>query len=276
MHESFLVLRNFRYLKAMAILVAAAIIAYAWHQPFDGPNGGTWLGYTLGGIGIALIVWLGWFGVRKRRYGAGDMTLQNWLSAHVYLGSGLIVVATLHTGFQFGLNVHMLAYVLMMLVIASGMFGVYAYIRVPIKMTQNRDGMTQDGMLNAIAELDDECSANAIALSDEINQTVRLSVEETRIGGGFFRQLSGIDPNCPTALALRNMPTQVANLHGSEAEAGRRLVSLLARKGELLSRARRDVRLKAWIDIWLFVHIPLTFALLAALIVHVVSVFFYW
>jgi hypothetical protein len=276
MHESFLVLRNFRYLKAMAILVAASIIAYVWHQPFDHPNGGTWLGYTLGGVGIALIVWLAWFGVRKRRYGAGDLTLQNWLSAHVYLGSGLIIVATLHTGFQFGWNVHMLAYVLMMLVIASGLFGVYAYIRVPIKMTQNRDGQTQESMLNTIAELDDECSVNAIKLSDDINEIIRRAVEETRIGGGFFRQLSGNDPNCSTALALREMPGQVANLHGSEAETGRRLVSLLARKSELLVRARRDVRLKAWIDIWLFVHIPLTFALLAALIVHVVSVFFYW
>ena len=29
-------------------------------------------------------------------------------------------------------------------------------------------------------------------------------------------------------------------------------------------------------DVWLFVHVPLTFGLLASLTAHVVSVFFYW
>ncbi len=276
MHESFLVLRNFRYLKMMAILVAAAIVAYVIHQPFNQPNGGTWLGYTLGGIAISLIVWLAWFGIRKRRYGVGKLSLQDWLSAHVYLGVSLIIIATLHTGFQFGLNVHMLAYVLMLLVIASGLFGIYTYVQIPVKMTLNRDGETQDGMFSLIAELDDACSAAAITLDDDINQAVRRAVEETRIGGGIFRQLAGTEPNCPTAVALKDIQSRVTELHGGEAETGRRLVSLLARKNELLARTRRDVRLKAWLDLWLYIHIPLTFALLAALLAHVVSVFFYW
>ena len=29
-------------------------------------------------------------------------------------------------------------------------------------------------------------------------------------------------------------------------------------------------------DIWLYVHVPLTFALMFALITHIISVFFYW
>lgn len=276
MHESFLVLGNFRYLKVMSVLVVASIVAYVWHQPFDAPNGGTWLGYTLGGIGITLIFWLAWFGVRKRRYGVGKMSLQDWLSAHVYLGLSLIVIATLHTGFQFGLNVHMLAYVLMMLVIGSGIFGIYMYARIPKKMTDNREGETQDGLMNLIAELDDACRSSAMTLGDEINQTIAKAVEETSIGGGFMVQLSGKDPACPTAAALSEMHNRVAELRGGEAETGRRIVSLLARKNELLIRARRDIQLKAWMDIWLYVHIPLTFALLVALTIHVFSVFFYW
>jgi len=54
------------------------------------------------------------------------------------------------------------------------------------------------------------------------------------------------------------------------------LLGLLARKEELLARARRDVRYKALLDIWLYVHVPLSFALLGALIAHIISVFFYW
>ena len=50
----------------------------------------------------------------------------------------------------------------------------------------------------------------------------------------------------------------------------------MARKQELVDRARRAVALKARLDLWLYIHVPLSLALLAALIAHVVSVFFYW
>ena len=36
------------------------------------------------------------------------------------------------------------------------------------------------------------------------------------------------------------------------------------------------MRLKALIEVWLYVHVPATFALLAALAAHIVSVFYYW
>ena len=58
--------------------------------------------------------------------------LLGWLSAHVYLGVVLVVVATLHASFQAGWNVHTLAYVLMLFVVLSGIYGVIMYARVPL------------------------------------------------------------------------------------------------------------------------------------------------
>jgi len=54
MHQSFLDHAGRRYLKVALALCAASIALYAWHDPRSPPNGGTWLGYTLGGIGAAL------------------------------------------------------------------------------------------------------------------------------------------------------------------------------------------------------------------------------
>ena len=54
------------------------------------------------------------------------------------------------------------------------------------------------------------------------------------------------------------------------------MAALLSRKCELLARARQDVRYQALMRVWLFIHLPFTFALLVALTTHVVSVFFYW
>lgn len=276
MHESVLVYRSFRYLKVAVLLMLAAIVVYAFDRPMVDPNGGTWLGYTLGTIGALLILWLTWFGVRKRQYDLGPGQLEEWLSAHVYLGIALTIIATLHTGFQFGWNVHTLAYVLMMLVIISGGFGVYAYLRYPALMTENRRGQTLKDMMAQMSELDVEARDVAQTLSNEVADAVLKAAQDTCIGGGVGRQLSGRDPDCATAAALSRIEGLAREASAEDADNMRRLISLLTRKTELLDRARQDVRMKAMMTIWLYFHVPLTFALLAALASHIISVFFYW
>ncbi len=275
-HESVLIYRSFRYLKLASLAAVVAVVAYAVHSPLGMANGGTWLGYTLGSVGAALILWLMWFGVRKRTYAPGHVMLEDWLSAHVYLGLSLIVIATLHTGFQFGLNIHTLAYTLMMVVILSGVFGIYAYSRYPREMTANRQGISLENMMQQIAELGQECNDLSMNLSDEINLMLVDAGQNTVIGGGFMRQLSGHDPNCPSTAALKRLQTMAATLQDDDAVQARRLITRLSRKCELLSRARKDVRLQALMQVFLYVHVPMTFALIAALIAHVIIVFFYW
>ena len=58
---------------------------------------------------------------------SGDWSLKAWVSAHVYLGLAVMVVATLHSGFQFGWNIHTRAYGLMVLVVVSGLCGITVY-----------------------------------------------------------------------------------------------------------------------------------------------------
>ena len=135
-------------------------------------------------------------------YRDGTVKLEDWLSAHVYLGLALIFVATLHAGFQFGWNVHTLAYTLMMLVILSGVFGLYAYVRYPLLMTENRRGATLGSMFSEIAELDHECIEVGAQLTDEIRDVVLYASEKTSIGGSVWRQLIGTDPEYATQNAL--------------------------------------------------------------------------
>ncbi len=100
--------------------------------------------------------------------------------------------------------------------------------------------------------------------------------QNTIIGGGFMRQLSGRDPSCPSTAALNRLQIMAATLQGDDAVQARRLITRLSRKCELLARARRDVQLQALMQVFLYVHVPMTFALIAALIAHVIIVFFYW
>jgi cytochrome b561 len=275
-HESLLVYRKFRYLKASLVLMALVVGFYVVHDPVGVPNGGTWLGYTLGVIGALLILWLMVYGVRKRRYDSTLGTAAGWLSAHVYLGLALILVATLHSGFQFGWNVHTLAYVLMLGVIASGVFGVYAYRRYPAMMTKSRRGKTLPAILVEISEIDRECREIGMSLGDEISRAIHHSGEHTRIGGSAWRQLMGYDPKCATLATYQLIERHAETLAPKEAQAVRRLLTLLGKKLDLVQRARRDVQFKAIMDIWLYFHVPLAFGLVAALLAHVVSVLFYW
>ncbi len=275
-HQSLLAYARYRYLKVTTVVVALVIGAYIWHRPPNGPYGGTWLGYTLGTLSALLVLWLLLIGVRKRRYRSTMGTVQGWLSAHVYLGASLLVIATLHAAFQVGWNVHTLAYALMVAVILSGFYGVFAYLRFPPRITDTLGDDTLESLLLGIADLDRAVRPLALGLPDTVNRLVLASAQETRIGGNWRQQFRGRDSNCPTAAAVAGLQTLGKTLRGDDARVNEQVYALLARKQELVNRARRAVALKARLDLWLFIHVPLSLALVAALVAHVVSVFFYW
>src|SRR5688572_11095651 len=193
MHDSFLSHGNKRWLWVALALLVASIVVYAWHEPVGRPNGGTWLGYTLGTIGALLIVWLMLFGIRKRTYANRIGSLRGWLSGHVYLGTVLIVVTLLHSGFQFGWNVHTLAFVLMTVVIVSGFFGVFAYLRYPQLMTRNRENATRQAMLDEIEEIDGNALALADGIDPKLHAIVVRSIERTKLGGSVWNLLTARD-----------------------------------------------------------------------------------
>ena len=198
------------------------------------------------------------------------------MSAHVYLGTILLLLVPLHSAFQFGWNVHTLAYALMVGTILSGGVGILFYGVVPTSMTRNRSGEKLDAILEEIADLDAECRLLAVELPDTFAQAVAVAVDETQIGGPFLRQLSGRDEHCGTTRALEIIRDPDIDLDASEREQARKLLALLSLKQALLSRARTDLRYKALLELWQIVHVPLAFATVAAVSVHVFVVFYYW
>lgn len=290
MHESMLVYARKRYLWIALALTAICIAAYAWHEPAEPRGGGTWLGYTLGTIAALLIVWLTAFGIRKRSYQSNLGKVQGWLSAHVYLGAAVVVVATLHSGFQFGWNVHTFAYALLCAVVASGLAGVVFYLRNPSVMTANRAGSNRDQLLAQIADLDQRAARIAAKLPQEYRDLVASSRDRTSIGGSAIALLTGADrsqivlPASPTPVANPDQATLLTWLadrlsrssDGAQSQLIQDLLTLLATRKGLLARLRLDLKLQSWLEVWLYVHVPLTFALLAALMAHVLIVFLYW
>lgn len=273
-HEGLLRHRNFRWLKVATGVCLAAIIGYIAADVEPRRNGGSWYGYTLGTIGAGLIVWLSLLGIRKRAMTRGAWSLKAWTSAHVYLGLALIVIGTLHTGFQLGWNVHTLAYALMILVILSGIWGISAYATLPATLSSNREEMTQGQMLDALRAIDRQLDEAAQPLARRYADLVLMAREEGAFAGGLWRRLTDNYAGSPTQVAIDGFNRADAAESGDPAI--RRVEALLQRRRSQLERIRRHMRLKSLLEIWLYIHVPATFALLAALTAHIISVFYYW
>lgn len=300
-HENILKYRNARYLWWALALGIGSIVLFFSQDPIEPRNGGTWQGYVLGVVGALLIVGLACLGVRKRSYRSRLGSVQGWTSAHVYLGTLLLLVATLHCAAQFGWNVHTLAYALMCLVIASGGFGVYTYLVHPRLLSDIRSGGSRDALFGELFELDKKGRELARQCDPEVQGAVLSGIARTALGGGVLAQLLGRDTsrfignpvdapaNGSTAGAASsvsnldqqavidivaqrvpraNKRTEVANLQA--------LLSLLSRRQAILRRLRNDVRLQGWLRIWLYVHVPITLGLVAALTAHILATFVYW
>jgi hypothetical protein len=275
-HDGFLRYRNFRWLKVALILSLVSILAYALIDANPRPNGGSAAGYALGTIGALLILWLTLLGVRKRAMTSGRWSLKAWTSAHVYLGLSLIVVGTLHTGFQFGWNVHTLAYTLMMIVILSGLWGIYMYATLPQRLSDNRDMMTETQMLDALRSIDRQLHDAAQPLDQRHADLVQASLDQDPFGGSVWSRLTGRYASCQTRMAQAEIRRETAYKPNIGDDPLERVDALLTRKESILARVRKHLRIKAQLEVWLYIHVPITFALIAALSAHIVSVFFYW
>lgn len=292
MHESILVFRGRRYLWLALALSALAIFAYWVDDPQEPANGGTVLGYTLGTAGLLLIAWLSWFGVRKRHYSSTLGSVQGWLSAHVYIGLALVVIVLLHSGFQFGYNVHTLAFALMVLVVVSGLYGVFVYIRLPRKLSENRGDATRAELYEQLEDIDNRSRRTAAKLGDEYGELVTSGISRTQLGSTLWSRLHRRDES--QVIIRQGGESKVTANPGQEAAldwlADRQsrsqdaadaaiigeLSALLRNKRRLLKQLGDELSMQARLEVWLYAHVPLTAALLAALVVHILTVFIYW
>ncbi len=289
MHESILAFRKRRYLWAAMALTVLALLAYWIHDPQEPPNGGTVLGYTLGTFGALMILGLSWFGVRKRRYSSTAGTLQGWLSAHVYFGIALFVIVLLHAGFQVGWNIHTLAFAFMTLVIVSGLYGVFIYTKYPERLSENRDGASRSELLDELDDIDRRSRRVAEQLPGEYLDFVTSGIQRTELGSTLWQRLRNEDrsriqlPNQAKAVmnpgqeaAMDWLAEQQSRADANSAATIAELSALLRNKRKLLRQVGEDLKLQAGIEIWLYAHVPLTAALLMALVAHIVTVFLYW
>jgi len=152
-------------------------------------------------------------------------------------------------------------------VILSGIWGVAVYASLPAKLADNRRGMTKQQMLASLDALDRQLETAAQPLGRTEADLVIAALEQDIFAGGLVTRLSGRNPRCRTRAGLEQM--------ADNAET-QKVLSLLRKREAQLDQIRRHLRLRAMLEVWLYIHVPVTIALLGALTAHIVSVFYYW
>jgi len=291
MHQNLLKYKNYRYLKLFILLLIGSSVLYMSQGDAQPPNGGTMQGYVLGVTSAMFILLLTYLGIRKRSYSSTMGSVEGWTSAHVFIGSSLVLIATLHAAFQIGWNVHTLAYVLMLAVIFSGFYGLFAYMHYPQVMSKNNSGGSQEKWLEELQVIDEKIKNLSLSCSGETRLMVLSAIENTVLDNTLYKQIRGKDrskiqlsSNSKSSVFNRNqekiidlLSEAIPNSHKqAEATALNEMLTLFSRRQRLLINVRRNLQIKAFLKVWLLFHIPLTIALLAALIVHILVVFIYW
>lgn len=248
------------------------LLIYFLDNPIGAASGGSVLGYTYGGIATLGILYLLYYGMRKRSYFASKTTLLGVLSAHTWIGLSLLLIVPLHCAFSFGLNVHTLAYVLLCIVIFSGIWGAYLYIKLPQNLSSQRGGLKTKDLIGQLSTLESEIKKKSELLSPK---TVAEISDLKELG-----KLPSILECCFATRKAANYKEKFSRIQnqGDEAEQETLLnfISLLAKRAELILQLKSEVRTHTLLRFWLFLHVPMSFAMFALVLIHIFSVFYNW
>ncbi len=276
MSETFLTYRGNRWLWVSIISAGLLVLSYVEYSTRMAPHGGTFMGLCYGVLGTIAILVLMSLGIRKRCYSSGLGTLQGWTSAHVYLGLLTLLVIPMHAGFRFGLDIHTLAFALLFIVVISGILGVILYQTIPSRLTKYDAGLQADKVDQEINRLlaemrnlaRDKSDAFVKVFRDEMAQATDLKPKGWRL---LFAG-AGRDLMTKRAEELTQRVTQVPS---HEHQAFETLSRLLFQKSQLETNLMFQMRLRNALEAWLYVHLPVSFAMVAAVLVHLLAVFYY-
>lgn len=278
-----------------AAALAAAASLYAWSRarasvPF---SGGSAIGLSFGIAAFALMVFAALLPARRRVPTWRVGRAQAWMRGHLWLGALSAALASLHGGLGFGggLLTRVLV-ILLVIVTASGLVGAVLQHVVPRVMTDRvpmetiyeqiddvREQLVWEADLLVATAIGVKPPGDPHATAEERAAEVFKAVASvepaatTRLRDFYLRQLRPylVEKGRANPLADGAASEQAfAQLRTVVPEQARPAVDDLEAICNEQRQLVRQERLHLILHGWLFVHAPLSFALLALAVVHIV------
>ena len=271
-------------------IATAVYVPYAAHSA-SGPRGGSAIGLTFGIVGSAFMVFSGLLAARKKlpvwRLGRA----QAWMRGHLWLGLLSLPIILFHAGFHFGGPLTSVLMWLVIIVVASGVFGAALQHYLPHVMTSQVPGETIfeqiDHVRGQLVAEADRLIATATGMAETSATGTRgglaIATQETVAVEDAAAPLRGFyDREMRPFLASHGKRHQLLSDAGRARGAFEGLRTLLpaethdtTKKLEAICEEERQLRrqsmLHHWLHGWLMLHIPLSFALLLLGCVHAIT-----
>jgi hypothetical protein len=266
-----------RYMWLGAGAGAALLVSYYFYARATIPSGSTLGGLIYGWLGFLAILVLMFLGIRKRWYASRLGTVQGWTSAHLYLGLLTLLIIPMHAGFRFGWDVHTLAFGLLVIVVLSGVVGLLIYLTIPAHLTTHESGRVP-GKIEA--EIHRVLGEMKQVVGEKPAMLQRLYEEELRHcqeikPQGWRLLFKGVEPAAMLSVKAQDLNSILAKIPETEQVRFSQFCSLVLRKTELESLIAGEMRLKNALEAWLYVHVPISFALVVAVAIHLLVVLYY-
>ena len=276
MGNSFLTYRSGLWLWISAATAVGLVLHYVSYQSRTVAYGGSIEGLIYGVAGTGLIAVLMYLGIRRRSYANSMGTLQGWVSAHVYLGLLTLLLIPLHAGFRFGWDVHTLAFVLLAVVVLSGVLGLFLYRTIPGRLTRYEAGQQADKIDPEIARLLSDMRALMKDKSDALVQIYKaeLATSQSRASKGWSLLLKGQGGDLLAGRSA-DLARKVSSIPPSDQATFQILSQLLLKKTQLEVNLLHQMQLRNVLQAWLYVHVPVSIAMVFAVGVHLIAVFLY-
>ena len=260
--------------RIFVVLLLAVTALFFWQARKEYPHGGSTIGIAYGIAGSALIVLLAAFGIRKRAYRSNFGTLENWMQSHIYLGILAAVILLLHTGFRFHDGIAVATFVLVAIVVVSGIAGAILYITVPRLLTEVESNLTVVEISDQLNQLAKSMARIASGKSAPFQRIYNELIRELHPGWmAGWRLLFTRRRRKPQAAG--DWSNLIALVGKDEQEELRQMLVVSRQRKELLLRLIYQQRYKNVLEAWLYIHVPFTIAAMVLAVVHVAAVFYY-
>lgn len=307
---------HYPWVLASSIVLALSVVWFFFASlgQSDWPSGSSLPGFTFGVMGglICLFEFLIWPRKKLRSWRIGKVT--TWMRAHIWLGLLAVPLLVLHTGFRWGGTFSTTLMILFLVVIASGVWGLVLQQFLPDKLLKEVPAETIFSQIDYVSDLmaseasslvrsvcnitsnfeDSETYSNNVnmvvgavrntgAIQGRVMLTASLqeAIPDSKPLFNFFNEhIYGFLKNGQLARSpLENSARALSMFNSLRMKLPPRAHEVVAVLEDLCNQRRQIIsqaKIQFWLYNWLWVHLPLSVALIVLMVVHIYVSMKYW